>query len=153
MGNEPVATIRDVPSVASGLAEPEYHVFERQGFDKVMQTVAGDSSNESARKICEILELYEVLSSNREKIGYLVCDQKSDDRFGNRTFQSMIQGYIRQDSLPLITAQILGELGSNDERVVRKTIPALNKDNSQLELSASLIKGEDNIAVFVARKI
>ena len=60
----------------------EFDVYEREGFDKIMQTVTGVAghSTDIARDLSKYLEIYEHLSPGREKVGYLVCDQQTLDR-------------------------------------------------------------------------
>merc|ERR1712107_282880 len=61
---EPTASIRDPSLIAESTktskaltTNSELHVFERQCFDKIMQTVTGDSydSDNAAKKICQVL--------------------------------------------------------------------------------------------------
>lgn len=46
----------------------EFDVYEREGYDKIMRTVAGaheDDDDEFARSICDALEVFEVLCPRR----------------------------------------------------------------------------------------
>lgn len=68
-----VRTVRRVASVrsmgdsseASGMTV-EFDIYEREGFDRIVQTVAGSTEEEEdeyAKKICDMLEVFERLSA------------------------------------------------------------------------------------------
>jgi hypothetical protein len=47
--------------------DSQFQVYERQGFEKIMQTVAGgsDSDGEYAKQVCDVLEIFEGLTPGR----------------------------------------------------------------------------------------
>ncbi|KAL3914402.1 MAG: hypothetical protein SGARI_000143, partial [Bacillariaceae sp.] len=65
-------------SVASGASDGEifsFDIYEREGFDQIMRTVAGSSDAEQeafAQNLCRYYEIYDSLSG-RGKVGYMVC--------------------------------------------------------------------------------
>ena len=53
-----------------------FDVYEREGFDQIMRTVTGSSSQQQeafARSVCDYLEIFESLSSGRYVLRRLIC--------------------------------------------------------------------------------
>ena len=81
---DPILTADD-PSIHSTNSGEifNFDVYEREGFDQIMRTVAGGSSVQEqeafARSVCDYLEMFENLSSGRENVGYMVCCQQRMD--------------------------------------------------------------------------
>lgn len=60
MGNASIDTSASEESLV------EFDIYERQGFDRIVKTVAGSSEEaeeEYAKKICDMLEIFERLSA------------------------------------------------------------------------------------------
>lgn len=136
-----------------------FDVFEREGFDKIMQTVAGGAHDQGnyARHICDYLEVFESLSPNRESVGYLVCDQLTLERFGNRRFQAIAKGYLEVSELHVVVSAMHSELlalanrdGFQDRSLIR-TCPHPLDPTKSLEISAALLRRQPALSLFVSR--
>lgn len=88
----------------------EFDVYERQGFDTIMQAVSGAHTPDFAQQLCSYLDVFESLSPGRESVGYLICDQSTLDRFGNRRFSAKAVGFLRDDELNMVVTDMHGEL-------------------------------------------
>jgi len=141
----------------------EFDVYEREGFDKIMQTVAGVSQVEVdiARQVCHYLEIFESLSPDRETVGYLVCDQQTLERFGNRRFKTKAIGFLTESMLhETVTdmhTELLGlaprtSLQVQDRSLVR-TFPHRRDPTKTLEISASLLRRNPALSLFVDKTI
>jgi Ion transport protein len=150
-------------SASEGTTESErfeFDVFERQGFDKIMETVAGSSYHgDNARDICNYLEIYESLAPGRETVGYLVCDQQTLERFGNRRFRSKAIGSLDENSLHSAVTEMHAELLSlaprstfQDRSLVRR-FPYKREPGKFLEISAALLRRHPALSLFVSRTI
>jgi hypothetical protein len=82
----------------------KFDVYERPTFDKIIHKVADGGDSEDAveayaKGVCEKLELFEALSpSDAQKLGFLTYCQQSMNRYGNRRFQNMLEGYNMDSS-------------------------------------------------------
>jgi len=158
---------RDDHDDASDTSAPsemfEFDVYEREGFDKIMQTVAGVSQYEVdiARQVCHYLEVFESLSPDRETVGYLVCDQQTLERFGNRRFKTKAIGFLSESKLHETVTDMHTELLAlaprtglqvQDRSLVR-TFPHRRDPSKTLEISASLLRRNPALSLFVDRNI
>lgn len=154
---------RDDQDDASDASSPsemfEFDVYEREGFDKIMQTVAGVSQYEAdiARQVCHYLEVFESLSPDRETVGYLVCDQQTLERFGNRRFKTKAIGFLSESKLHETVTEMHTELlalaprtglQAQDRSLVR-TFPHRRDPGKTLEISASLLRRNPALSLFV----
>ena len=137
----------------------EFDVYEREGFDKIMETVAGTSqNNDFAQQMCNYLEIFESLSPGREKVGYLICDQRTLDRFGNRRFQTKAVGFLTEQELNGVVSDMHAELlvlsaratFSNDRALIR-TFPHRLDPLRVMEISASILRRHPAVTLFVLR--
>jgi hypothetical protein len=139
----------------------EFDVYEREGFDKIMQTVGGVSQQDDfARHICNYLEIFESLSPGRDPVGYLVCDQHSLERFGNRRFQTKATGFLEENELHVVVSDMHSELlalsaraSFKIERALIRTFPHKRDPTTLLEISASLLRRHPALTLFVSRTI
>ena len=135
--------------------DTEFQAFERQGFDKIMETVAGENQTEMgwSKRICEILETFESLTPRTAKVGYLVCCSQSEDRFGNRRFQTMMKEFLEEDEIHMIISDMHSELLSlvnKGQTIVQRFLESVD---SQLELSASLMSTSPPMSLFTANVV
>jgi hypothetical protein len=138
----------------------EFDVYEREGFDKIMQTVAGGSYSQTnfARDICDYLEIFERLAPDREPVGYLVCDQLTMERFGNLRFQTRAEGFIEPNELHVIVSEMHAELLALADRTDRnrsliRTYPHRQEQNQEsLEITGALLRRHPALSLFVSRR-
>lgn len=147
---------------------PAFDIYEREGFDHIMRTVAGASDEEQeafARSVCNYLECFESLTSGREKVGYMVCCQRSMNRFGNRRFQSSAKSYVTDDTLHKVVSDMHSELlaltstrkNNFGNRCLVRTFPQIliegdTKDPcNYLEIAATLLRHQPAATLFVSR--
>ena len=145
----------------STMAESNSHgslrVSERQGFDNVMQSVVGGTIDEekTPKILSHFLELFEVLTPEREKVGYLVCNQKSMDRYGNRRFHSMMNEFMNDEMMHNVLGDISDELVAMSHKEIKKEdyIQRTFEHSSGkiLEVKASIMNDDVSILVFVAQ--
>jgi hypothetical protein len=138
----------------------EFDVYERQGFDKIMQTVAGSAYHgDTARDICKYLEIYESLSPGRDTVGYLVCDQQTLERFGNRRFRTKAIGCLDESKLHSVVTDMHSELlllaprPNFQDRSLVRTFPHKREPGKGLEVSAALLRRHPALSLFVTRTI
>jgi hypothetical protein len=133
----------------------EFDVYEREGYDKIMRTVAGgnDRHDEFARHICDVLEVFEGLCSGRERVGYMVCCQQTLNRYGNRRFQSYAKNFIHENALHMVVSDMHAELHlfGPRNRVLQREFKHLEASNKKLEITASLIRHQPAMSLFVSR--
>jgi hypothetical protein len=136
----------------------QFDVYEREGIDKIMQTIAGapQSGGDFARNMCSYLEIFERLSPGRETVGYLVCDQHTLDRFGNRRFQTKAIGFLDENQLHFVSDMhsellALSSRASFDGRSLIRTFPREHDPNQTLEISASILRRHPAVSLFVSR--
>jgi hypothetical protein len=150
----------DADSEASSESELfQFDVYEREGIDKIMQTVAGapQSGGDFTRNMCSYLEIFERLSPGRETVGYLVCDQQTLERFGNRRFQTKAIGFLDENQLHLVVSDMHSELlalssrSSFDGRSLIRTFPREGDPSKTLEISASILRRHPAVSLFVSR--
>jgi len=136
-------------------ARASFDIYEREGFDNIMRTVAGSTNDEQeafARSVCNYLERFESLTSGREKVGYMVCCQQSLNRFGNRRFQTLSQNFVNDCTLHQVVSDMHSELlaQKNSERCLVRTFPEQD-ESRQLEIAATLIRHQPAATLFSSR--
>jgi hypothetical protein len=136
----------------------EFDIYERQGFDTIMQAVSGGQSPHFAQQICGFLEIFESLSPGRESVGYLICDQSTLDRYGNQRFRTKASGFLRDDELNVVVTDMHSELMALSSRVTFKNDRVLLRRFSHkldpskvLEISAALLQQQPALSIFVSR--
>ena len=136
---------------SSGTEVFEFDVFEREGFDKIMRTVArgADDADAYAKDFCDMLELFERLSPGPSKLGYLVCCQQTMNRFGNRRFQTLAEQFMEVNQLHAVVSSMHAELLSPEKKEgpVQRDFA---KDGIALRVSASLLRQQPAISLFVS---
>jgi len=160
---------RDTPRIervnSYGGTRSEFRVYQRQGYDDVIQAVTGDNDAISvAKKAHDILEIFERLSpAIDQQVAYLICRQQSQDYFGNKNFLSISKIYIIDIEIHGVIADMLSELiespsaGPADKNrssccLQRVFLPLVKcSDERQLVISASLINQNPHVGLFVAR--
>lgn len=137
----------------------EFDIYEREGFDRIMETVAGISQNHDfAQQMCKYLEIFENLAPGREKVGYLVCDQRTLERFGNRRFQTKAVGFLTEQELNRVVSDMHAELlvlsskatFTNDRALIR-AFPHRVDQYKMMEISASILRRHPAVSLFVLR--
>ena len=140
-----------------------FDIYEREGFDSIMRTVAGATHDEQeafARSVCNYLERFESLTSGREKVGYMVCCQQSLNRFGNRRFQTSSRSFLGDDTLHQVVSDMHSELlaltstrkNSFGNRCLVRTFPQIDGVSSRhLEISATLLRHQPAATLFASR--
>jgi hypothetical protein len=140
-----------------------FDIYEREGFDNIMRTVAGSSDDEQyafARSVCSYLERFESLTSGREKVGYMVCCQQSLNRFGNRRFQTLSRTFLTDDTLHKVVSDMHTELlaltstrkNSFGNRCLVRTFPQIDGASSRhLEIAATILRHQPAATLFASR--
>jgi len=138
-----------------------FDVYEREGFDQIMRTVAGGNMAEDqdsfARSVCDYLEVFESLAPGREKVGYMICCQQSMNRFGNRRFQNTAKDYLKAEVLHKVVSDLHAELlvlssrKKFDDRCLVRSFPHKTEPSLRLEISASLIRHQPAVSLLVSR--
>jgi hypothetical protein len=125
-----------------------------------MQTVSGTVyQGDFAREICNYFEIYESLAPGRETVGYLVCDQQTLERFGNRRFRSKAIGCLDENKLHSVVTDMHAELlalaprTNFQDRSLNRTFPHKREPGKALEISASLLRRHPALSLFVSRTI
>lgn len=151
----------DADSEGSSASEIyEFDVYEREGFNKIMQTVAGSNDhNDFGRLICSYLEVFESLSPGREPVGWLVCDQQTLDRFGNQRFETKAVGFLKEKDLQAVVSNMHSELlalapraSFQDNSLIRR-FPHKDKPSVSLEIAAKLLRRHPALSLFVCREV
>jgi hypothetical protein len=159
-----ITSLEEVHSVISAASTEDvfsFDIFEREGFDQIMRTVTGSSDAEQeafARNFCHYLEMFESLTSGREKVGYIVCCQLSMNRFGNRRFQTSVQGFISSDTLHKVVSDMHAEVlvlsthrKNLESRCLVRTFPHQREPSTTLEISAILLRYQPAATLLVSR--
>ena len=140
-----------------------FDIYEREGFDHIMRTVAGATDDEQeafARSVCNYLERFESLTSGREKVGYMVCCQQSMNRFGNRRFQTSARCFLTDDTLHKVVSDMHSELlaltstrkNNFGDRCLVRTFPQIDGSSSRhMEISATLLRHQPAATLFASR--
>lgn len=144
---------------SSGSEMHEFDVFEREGYDNIMRTVAGASdSDEIARTVSSYFEIFETLAPGRESVGYLVCDQQTLERYGNLRFQSKTAGFLEEKELHVIVNDMHSELlalsssqSFNQDKSLLRTYRNPASPNNLLEISGALLRRRPALSLFVTR--
>lgn len=137
-----------------------FDVFEREGFDQIMRTVAGTASVEEeeafARSVCASLEMFENLVPGREKVGFMVCCQQSMNRFGITRFQNAAKDFIQGDVLHKVVSDMHAELlvltsrKKFENRCLVRSFPHKTDPSLRLEISASLLRHQPAVSLLVS---
>jgi hypothetical protein len=147
--------VEEDASDAESEEQYEFDVYEREGYDKIMRTVAygNDDDDEFARQICDVLEVFESLCPGRERVGYMICCQKTLNRYGNRRFQSYARHYVHENALHMVVSDMHAELllFSSRDRVLMREFLHLEDPKKKLEITASLIRQQPAMSLFVSR--
>jgi len=131
---------------------PRYHILERRGYDNVISTITGDEESDIAKKACGILSTVDRLIPREHRIGYLVCYHQSKDYISNPTFLSLIAGFINDDDLQKIVAEVFSALSESvDKTEIRNEYPSILGDGT-LSLAASLCGRSPTMVLIVACK-
>jgi len=165
--DEPSSTSPDIepePSVSSTASSAEifsFDIYEREGFDNIMRTVAGSSDAEQeafARSVCNYFEIFESLASGREKVGYMICCQQSMNRFGNRRFQTSARGFTTDDTLHKVVSDMHSEVlalttrkNNFEDKCLVRTFPHQSDATKILEISATLLRYQPAATLLVSR--
>lgn len=140
-----------------------FDIYEREGFDNIMRTVAGTTDDEQeafARSVCNYLERFESLTSGREKVGYMVCCQQSLYRFGNRRFQTSSRSFLTDDILHQVVSDMHSELlaltstrkNSFRNRCLVRSFPQTDGSSPRhLEIAATLLRHQPAATLFASR--
>lgn len=138
-----------------------YDVYEREGFDQIMRTVAGSAAADEhemfARSVSNYFEIFESLTPGREKVGYLLCCQKSMNRFGNRRFQNSAKDYLNPDALHKVVGDMHSELmvltsrRRFENRCLVREFPHRADPSLRLEITASLLRQQPAVSLLVSR--
>jgi hypothetical protein len=116
-------------------------------------------NGDSARDVCSYLEIYETLAPGRETVGYLVCDQQTLERFGNRRFKTKAIGFLDENTLHSVVSDMHSELlaralgASIHDRSLKQTFPHRREAGKALEISASLLRRHPALSLFVSRTV
>ncbi len=138
-----------------------FDIFEREGYDQIMRTVAGSSDAEQetfARTVCHYFEMFESLTVGREKVGYMICCQQSMNRFGNLRFQTFARGFVSDDTLHKIVSDMHSEVlvltmrrQSFSSRCLVRAFPHQYDGSKVLEVTATLLRYQPAATLIVAR--
>ena len=149
----------DADSEASSEDLYEFDVYEREGFDKIMETVTGNAqNNDFAEQMCSYLDIFEGLTPGREKVGYLICDLNTMERISNRHFQKIAVGFLSEPELVQVVNEMNAELLAlsaratfSEDRPLRRTFQHRRDPNQIMDLSASLLRRHPAVSLFVLR--
>ena len=161
--------VRKVSGSSRRNSDVENHldIKARPTFDMIVNTVAGDTDNDDdeSKQACRILEVFESMMPQKEKLGYLVCCQQGMARFCNANFKKITRGFIESEMLHVVVSEMHIDLTAlrsnrNNALFVRKfrSLEDLadleaQEENFVLEVRVSLLKEEPPISLFVARRI
>jgi hypothetical protein len=158
---EPFLEVDEVSDKSTTSTLFAFDIYEREGFDQVMRTVAGGNTAEEqetfARSVCDYLEVFESLAPGREKVGYMICCQQSMNRFGNRRFQNNAKEYLKVDGLHKVVSDMHSELlvlssrKKFDDRCLVRTFSHKSDPSLQLEITASLLRHQPAVSLLVSR--
>lgn len=160
---DPNISINSTASSTSTEIFASFDIYEREGFDNIMRTVAGATDDEQAafaRSVCNYLERFESLTSGREKVGYMVCCQQSLNRFGNRRFQTLARSFLTDYTLHQVVSDMHSELlaltstrkNSFGNRCLVRTFPQKDGTTSRhLEIAATLLRHQPAATLFSSR--
>jgi len=150
----------------------ELEMFQREGYEKVIETVVGGVQDEihDAKEACAVLKAVEKLTPSSEKIGNLVSCYKSLSRFANGHFEELIRSFGQEGSVHRIVSDMHTELigfhsllpsegggsqGVSAADTVRREVATelRGKDVYVLELSATTLSEGSSLALFVGKVI
>ena len=126
-----------------------FHILERQGYDRVMSAITGDEPSELAKKVCRLLDTFELVSPSDNE-GFLICCK--DFFSGNEKFFSSIRGYIEEDELHDVANNFFSRLMTKDVPRVQEEYESINIQENLL-LAASICVESPMIALIIARKM
>ncbi len=160
-GDDDPFVAEDLSAQSTASAVFAFDVYEREGFDQIMRTVAGGNATEEpdsfARSVCDYLEVFESLAPGREKVGYMICCQQSMNRFGNRRFQNSAKDYLKVDVLHKVVSDMHSELlvlssrKKFDDRCLVRSFPHKSEPSLRLEMTASLLRHQPAVSLLVSR--
>lgn len=83
----------------------------------------------------------------------MVCCQQTLNRYGNRRFQTYAKQYIHENALHMVVSDMHAELllFSSQERILIREFRHLRDANKKLEITASLIRQQPAMSLFVSR--
>ena len=146
---------------AESVEDFAFDVYEREGFDQIMRTVAGTTSVEEeeafARGVCSSLEMFENLAPGREKVGFMVCCQQSMNRFGITRFQNSAKDFLNGEVLHKVVSDMHSELlvltarKKFENRCLVRSFQNTSNPSATLEISASLLRHQPAVSLLVSR--
>lgn len=160
---DPNVSINSNASSTSTEIFASFDIYQREGFDNIMRTVAGTTDDEQeafARSVCNYLERFESLTSGREKVGYMICCQQSLNRFGNRRFQTLARNFLTDYTLHQVVSDMHSELlaltstrkNSFGNRCLVRTFPEKDELSSRhLEVAATILRHQPAATLFSSR--
>ena len=139
----------------------------RLSFGTLVNDVGGDVDNDEdeQRDTCRVLEVFDSMVPQREKVGFLVCCQVGMARFCNARFKTITRGFIENEMLHVVISEMhidLMALRSNrNEAVIARKFRSLEdvadleaqEERGVLEIRVSLLKEDPLMSLFVARHI
>ncbi|CAB9517978.1 Two pore calcium channel protein [Seminavis robusta] len=162
LGGEDYDAAHDADSEGSSDSSElfEFDVYEREGYDRIIQTVSGvDSRDDFARQVASHFELFEGLTPGRERVGYLVCCQQTLNRYGNRRFETDAADFVAKMELHALVSNMHGELlvlssrETFDHRSLVRMIPHRTDPSRKLEVSATILRRHPALSLFASRVI
>eukprot|EP00934_Nitzschia_sp_Nitz4_P006559 Nitzschia sp. Nitz4//scaffold69_size99277//14106//17060//NITZ4_004620-RA/size99277-augustus-gene-0.9-mRNA-1//-1//CDS//3329556676//6549//frame0 len=156
MVDEPIRQTRSSASTESGEVL-QFDVFERQGFDRIMESMVNSSGNQEqiAECLCQTLSLVSGVVSSFD-VEYLVCCQPSMKLYPTATFRTMIAEFLDDFTLHSMIGEFSVRLmdpqgGHHQSRPSQRFIHPIHA-NVVLELTAFNVQNAPNIILFVARR-
>eukprot|EP00934_Nitzschia_sp_Nitz4_P007132 Nitzschia sp. Nitz4//scaffold69_size99277//19473//23043//NITZ4_004622-RA/size99277-augustus-gene-0.1-mRNA-1//1//CDS//3329556682//7122//frame0 len=148
-------------STASTEVFTTFDVYEREGFDQIMRTVAGGATAEEqeafAKSVCDYLEIFESLSPGREKVGYMICCQQTMNRFGNRRFHNNSKDFVKSDILHKVVSDMHSELlvlssrRKFGDRCLVRSFNHASDPSVKLEITGSVLRHQPAVSLLVSR--
>jgi len=132
-------------------------ISERQGFDSILRTIAGDGDDDDSARLCShVLERFEQISLPSEKVGYLVACQKSNTRYGNQRMMNIVGQFMDPRAMHQIVGEMALEVANLPEdrstASLKRTFHAPNMSQG-LEMRASILEEGSSICVFVGKLV
>mmetsp|Transcript_22693 Transcript_22693/g.33507 ORF Transcript_22693/g.33507 Transcript_22693/m.33507 type:complete len:807 (-) Transcript_22693:66-2486(-) len=127
----------------------EFEVYERQGFDNIMKTVAGSKDDTEAciKEVCNLIETIEHLG--QVKLDYMIYCEQTTSRIGNQGFQKLSMEFMTLDEMYSIVTEMHAQLlpQKNNRSLIRN----FEERSRVLQISASLVREYPSISMFVLR--
>lgn len=143
-------------SVVSEQTEQLVTISERQGFDSILRTIAGEGhedEDDSARLCSHAIQLFEQISLSNEKYGYLLNSLKSKTRYGNQRMMNLVQLFMDAKTMHQIVGEMALEIAEGSATTTLKRTFHAPGMSQMLEIRASLIEEGSSISLFVGRLI